>query len=179
VLSLVGVVEGRDGGDVGARFLRSGDGENMNRKLVVSTLLAVASSVVVGGIASARSVAAVDGNPEIGAQSNCFNVDNVSGAVLNTCGAAEYIVPTDIDTVGNKSIQFSSRATAVGGLCRAVRNNRLGTAFAASAVLPIPVAAVPVVQATVALPITLPSDVLMLDCSMNAGSRVHALFWTP
>ncbi len=151
----------------------------MNKKLVLSTLLALASSVVVGGIASARSVAAVDGNPEIGAQSNCFNVDNTSGAVLSTCAAAEYIVPADVDTVGAKSIQFTSRAAAAGGLCRAVRNNRQGTAFAASAVLPIPVAAVPVIQATGALPITLASDVLMLDCSMNAGARVHSLFWTP
>jgi len=151
----------------------------MNKKLVLSTLLALASSVVAGGIASARSVAAVDGNPEIGAQSNCFNVDNTSGAVLSTCGAAEYLVPADIETVGAKSIQFTSRATAAGGLCRAVRNNRQGTAFAASAALPIPVAGVAVIQATAALPIAAVTDVLLLDCSMNAGARVHSIFWTP
>ena len=151
----------------------------MNKKLVLSTLLALAASVVAGGIASARSVAAVDGNPEIGAQSNCFNVDNTSGAVLNTCGAAEYIVPADIDTVGAKSIQFTSRAAAAGGFCRAVRNNRQGTAFGASAALPIPVAAVPVIQGTGALPINFVTDVLILDCSMNAGARVHSIFWTP
>jgi hypothetical protein len=151
----------------------------MNKKLVVSTLLALASSVVAGGIASARSVAAVDGNPVIGAQSNCFNVDNTSGAVLNNCASAEYIVPADVDTVGNKPIQFTSRAAAAGGLCRAIRNNRLGTAFAASGVLPIPVAGVPVIQATGALPITSVTDVLNLDCSMNAGARVHSIFWTP
>jgi hypothetical protein len=151
----------------------------MNKKLVLSTVLALSSSVVVAGIASARSVPAVDGNPVIGAQSNCFNVDNTSGAVLNVCASAEYVVPASIETVGGKPIQFTSRAVAAGGLCRAVRNNLVGTAFAASAVLPIPVAAVPVVQVTGALPITAPTDVLMLDCSMNGGARLHSIFWIP
>lgn len=151
----------------------------MNKKLAICTLLALGASVVVGGIASARSVAAVDGNPELGAQSGCFNVDNISGAVLNTCGSAEYIIPADVDTIGAKPIQFTARATAAGAACRAVRNNRQGTAFAASAVVAVPVAAVPPVLVTGALPITTVSDVLMLDCSMNAGARVHSIFWTP
>jgi len=43
----------------------------------------------------------------------------------------------------------------------------------------VPVAAVPVIQATGALPVATPSDVLMLDCSLNAGARLHSLFWTP
>jgi len=164
---------------VDVEFNSRGNGGNMKKKLVFSALLAFTASVVVAGIASARSVAAVDGNPVVGAQSNCFNIDNSSGAVINTCASAEYIVPADVDTVGAKSIQFTSRATAAGALCRAVKNNRQGTAFAVSAVLPVPVAAVPVIQAAGALPVATPSDVLMLDCSLNAGARLHSLFWTP
>jgi hypothetical protein len=150
----------------------------MFNKRLISMVVGAAVTVLGVGMASARSVPALQGAPVSGAQAACFTVDTLSGAVISNC-AAGYAVPASIDTVGNKPISFTSRATAAGAACRSVKNNRQGTAFAASPALAIPVAGVPVIQTTAALPITSVTDVLFLHCNTNAGTRLHEAFWTP
>jgi hypothetical protein len=143
----------------------------MRKSLIISSVLAVGLVVtLMAGSASARDVSASSGQARIGSQANCFNFDFNNGSATSTC-FADFIVPLTTDTAGAKGIFFTSRATAVGGVCRAVTNNLVGTAFAATPFLAVPVNANFVDQFLGSL--TVPGlGVLFIDCITNPGTSV-------
>jgi hypothetical protein len=123
----------------------------MTKKRLVSLISAAAmASLAFAGAASARSVDAATGSARVGSQANCFNTSFVTGAVDSTC-SADFLIPLQLDTAGVKSINFTSRATAVGGSCRAVSNDRFGTSFNASPFVSVPVSGTYIAQVTGAM----------------------------
>lgn len=64
----------------------------MKTKIVCSIGLVGLVSMVLAGGASARSVAAHTGQARVGAQSNCFDANFVTGEVTSTC-SADFLVP--------------------------------------------------------------------------------------
>jgi hypothetical protein len=81
-----------------------------NFSKVASWMMAVAFALpmlATAGSASARSQAAILGNPLIGAESNCFN--EVSGGVRQVCtGTRTWSIPIVYDNAGGVVIRVSS-----------------------------------------------------------------------
>lgn len=151
----------------------------MNKKaLLISTIAAVGLiAAVTAGKALARDVSATTGQARLGSQENCFNYDFTTGAVTSTC-LADFIVALTTDTAGPKTTFFTSRATAAGGLCRVVANNRFGTLFTATPFLAIPVNANFVEQ--LFGPITVPGlGVFFADCITNPGTSINHFDYAP
>jgi hypothetical protein len=151
----------------------------MNKKAAISTLFAVGLSLLGAGVASARSVPGLFGAATTGG-STCFNANPNDGSVLSVCGA-DFVIPAEIDTTGNKSITFTSRAAAAGSTCRAVKVDRLGGSFAATPTINVPVAGTPQVRTTTTLAIGATTDTLWLACTAFPGTstRFHEMSWTP
>lgn len=149
----------------------------MNTKLLVMLMGAIGFVAISAEQASARSAAASLGQARNGSQVNCFSTSFSTGAVTSTC-SADWAAPLVSDTAGGKVLSFTSRATAAGARCRAVTNNRFGTAFVATPFVNIPVSTTYVLQSTTA--IALPgAGVYFVDCIMNNGASVDELDWAP
>jgi hypothetical protein len=149
----------------------------MKTKIVCSIGLVGLVSMVLAGGASARSVAAHTGQARVGAQSNCFDANFVTGEVTSTC-SADFLVPLTTDTTGNKALTYTRKATAVGAQCRAISNNRFATNPQSTAFDNVPVSAA-FLSFTFA-PINVPPQgVFLADCITNPGAAFQEFDYVP
>ncbi len=150
----------------------------MIKHFLMSTLAASALFVpLMESDAVARSVTASTGQARVGSQASCFTYSFTTGAVTSTC-STDFIVPLTTDASGNKSLTFTSRATAAGASCRAVANNRFGTSFSGSAFLSVPVNANFVSQTTGS--VFVPGlGVFFADCITNSGTSLNEFDYAP
>lgn len=149
----------------------------MKKKIVCSIGLVGLLSMALAGGASARSVAAHTGQARIGSQSNCFDANFTTGEVTSTCNA-DFLVPLTTDSAGNKNLTYTRKATAVGASCRAISNNRFGTAPQATAFDSVPVSA-SFLSFTFAA-INVPGQgVFLADCITNPGAAFQEFDYVP
>jgi len=144
----------------------------MTRRLLLGFVLGVMVQILpVEEEARARSIYAYTGKARQGEHRTCF-VRGPTHAVRSLC-SEDFIVPLNTDNSGSKTLTFTSRATASGAQCRAVGNNRYGTAQSASAFKSIPTDANFLSRTTAS--VVVPSNgVFFGDCRMNPGSELFA-----
>jgi hypothetical protein len=140
---------------------------------------AVASLAAIGALAGssseaeARSVTAATGDARVGSQSNCFYRDFSTGAVGSTCNA-DFLVGLVVDTAGAKTLLVTARATAAGASCRAVGNNRFGTALSGGPWVNLAVNP-NYVNHNMTGAVVPAAGVLFLDCVLNNGASVNEI----
>jgi hypothetical protein len=150
----------------------------MNKRIAIGLLASTAFLLpALETPASARSVSATTGKARFIEDTACFRFSYLTGAVTSTC-AADFIVPLTVDTSGSKAITFRSRADG-GGLkaCRAVANDRFGTALSASAWVPVPWSSNYVTETTgtVSVPAM---GVFLADCIASDGTELMEFDYT-
>jgi hypothetical protein len=149
----------------------------MNKRILCSIGAAGMLSMAISGGASARSVAAHTGDARLGSQSNCFDASFTTGEVTSTCNA-DFLVPLTTDSAGGKNLTYTRKATAAGASCRAISNNRFGTAPQATAFDAVPVSA-SFVSFTFAA-INVPAQgVFLADCITNPGTALQEFDYVP
>jgi len=149
----------------------------MKKALIYTVAATGLLSMALAGGASARSVDASTGTHRLGSQANCFDVDFSTGQVNSSC-VADFEVPLTTDSAGFKNLTYTRKATAAGAVCRAVSNNRFGTAISATAFDSVPVSA-SFVSFTFAA-INIPAQgVFFADCITNAGTSLDEFDYVP
>lgn len=122
--------------------------------------------------AAARSVSATTGKARRSQEVSCFNYSFSTGVVTSTCDA-DFIVPLTTDRSGSKALTVTGRTASgpVGAVCRAVANDRFGTAFSASPFVDLPVGSAYVTRTTAS--VSVPSmGVFFADCITTASARL-------
>jgi hypothetical protein len=149
----------------------------MKKTLVYAIAATGVLSLAVAGGASARSVDAMSGTAAVGSNANCFNVNFNTGEVSSTC-FADFETPLTTDSPGFKNLTYTRRATAAGAVCRAVSNNRFGTAPSATAFDPVPVS--PTFLSFTFAAVNVPAQgVFFADCITNPGTNLDEFDYVP